>query len=59
MRLYNLSCVVLAGSVCYGVIDNYIRYGTIYYVGNPDRLDARTDGGRHLLWYIWLYYIQK
>ncbi|EGD77447.1 hypothetical protein PTSG_08543 [Salpingoeca rosetta] len=59
MRAYNLSCVILAGAVCYGIIMNCIRYGFISYYGNGERMDARTEGGKHLLCFIWLYYIQK
>ncbi|EDQ85242.1 uncharacterized protein MONBRDRAFT_29385 [Monosiga brevicollis MX1] len=59
MRLYNASCVILAGAVCYGMVEYCIRYQFISFVGNPDMIKRNTEAGRHLHFYCWLYYIQK
>lgn len=59
MRLYNLTCVLLAGAVCYGIIEHIIKYRSIAFVGNTKYLDARTEAGAHFNFFMWLYYIQK
>ena len=57
--LYNLTCVLLAGAVCYGIIEHIIKYRSIAFVGNTKYLDARTEAGAHFNFFMWLYYIQK
>eukprot|EP00730_Choanoeca_flexa_P013735 TRINITY_DN5647_c0_g1_i2.p1 TRINITY_DN5647_c0_g1~~TRINITY_DN5647_c0_g1_i2.p1 ORF type:complete len:272 (+),score=41.91 TRINITY_DN5647_c0_g1_i2:123-818(+) len=59
MRFYNVSCVIAAGAVVYGGVVHHFKYQTFQFVGNDNMLDLRQESGRHLRFFMWVYYAQK
>jgi len=57
MKLYNLTCILAAGSSAYGMLMYVYLYG-IKFAGNKDLMDT-DEGKKYLQWGLMLFYYQK